>query len=161
MDLTTTDKILANTTANETISGFFDVGESDGAFLMICAFLFVTRQTGLALLQSGFVDQKNEVDVMIRNVVDKFLGGFSYWLFGFAFMLGKSKLQNPFIGLGRFAVDVSVQDSLMGQVLVVFLFELTFSTIVTSIVGGAIAERYKQNMEIDIQLRCSLVGFEV
>ncbi|XP_039449730.2 putative ammonium transporter 2 [Culex pipiens pallens] len=141
MDLTTTDKILANTTANETISGFFDVGESDGAFLMICAFLFVTRQTGLALLQSGFVDQKNEVDVMIRNIVDKFLGGFSYWLFGFAFMLGKSKLQNPFIGLGRFAVDVSVQDSLMGQVLVVFLFELTFSTIVTSIVGGAIAER--------------------
>ncbi|XP_062545159.1 putative ammonium transporter 2 [Armigeres subalbatus] len=139
--------IVANTLANETsnitspIPKLYDFGENDGTFIMICAFLLVALQTGFALLESGCVNQKNEVDMMLRNVVDIVLGGLSFWMFGFAFMLGRSVFRNPFIGLGDFLIDASVNDPLMGQLMAVYLFQMTFSASATTIVGGAVAER--------------------
>lgn len=141
--VTIVDNLFQNTTGNSTISvpKLYDFGENDGSFIMICAFLLVTLQTGFALLESGCVSEKNEVDMMLRNVVDIVLGGVSFWLFGFAFMLGRSLYRNPFIGLGDFLTDASVNDPLMGQLMAVYLFQMTFSASATTIVGGAIAER--------------------
>ncbi|XP_055639594.1 putative ammonium transporter 2 isoform X2 [Toxorhynchites rutilus septentrionalis] len=136
--------VLANITANDT-NGFvpklYDFGENDGVFIMLCAFLLVTLQTGFALIESGCVSAKSEVDMMIRNVVDIVLGGISFWIFGYAFMLGISSHTNPFIGLGDFLVDSSLNNPLMGQIMAVYLFQMTFSASATTIVGGAIAER--------------------
>lgn len=141
--VTSAVNLYDNITANDTVSipKLYDFGENDGTFIMVCAFLLVALQTGFALLESGCVSEKNEVDMMLRNVVDIILGGVSFWLFGFAFMFGRSEYQNPFIGLGDFLVDASVNDHLMGQIMVVYLFQMTFSASATTIVGGAIAER--------------------
>lgn len=135
--------IYDNITMNDTVAiqKLYDFGETDGAFIMLCAFLMVSLQTGFALLESGCVSEKNEVDMMLRNVVDIVLGGVSFWLFGFAFMLGRSEYTNPFIGLGDFLVDTSFNDPMMGQIMAVYLFQMSFSASATTIVGGAVAER--------------------
>lgn len=132
------------TEAGAIVPSLYDFGQSDGVFIMICAFLLVTLQTGFVLLESGCVGPRNEVSMMLRNVVDIVLGGISFWLFGYAFMLGRSGtlLRNPFIGLGDFLADATPGDPLMGPVMVIYLFQMTFSACCTTIVGGAVAERF-------------------
>ncbi|XP_055598087.1 putative ammonium transporter 2 isoform X1 [Uranotaenia lowii] len=139
----TAANILVNATENDTVTipNLYNFGESDGTFIILCSFLLVALQTGFALLESGCVNANNEVDMMLRNVVDIVLGGLSFWLFGYAFMLGRSDYKNPFIGLGDFLTDPATHDPLMGQILAVYLFQMTFSASATTIVGGAVAER--------------------
>lgn len=93
------------------------------------------------MLESGCVSLKNEVNIMMKNVVDIVLGGLTYWAFGFAMSFGTSKFNNPFIGLGEFLIDPSVEDTLMGPKCAAFLFQLSFATTSTTIVSGAMAER--------------------
>ena len=38
---------------------------------------------GFGLLESGRVSSKDEVNIMVKNVVDVVFGGLSYWMFGF------------------------------------------------------------------------------
>ena len=38
---------------------------------------------GFGMLESGCVSLKNEVNIMMKNVVDVVLGGLSYWAFGY------------------------------------------------------------------------------
>ncbi|XP_058455520.1 putative ammonium transporter 2 isoform X1 [Malaya genurostris] len=141
--VTVSSNVLSNVTDDDITrkSLLYDFGENDAAFIMICAFLLVALQTGFALLESGCVSAKNETDMMLRNVIDIVLGGISFWLFGYAFMMGRSEYNNPFFGLGDFVIDTSIADPLMGQIMVVYLFQMTFSASATTIVGGAVAER--------------------
>lgn len=55
---------------------------------------------------------------------------------------GKGPLTNPFIGIGGFFIDPTVGDYDMGPVFAAFLFQLSFATTATTIVSGAMAERY-------------------
>lgn len=97
---------------------------------------------GFGLLESGCVSYKNEVNIMMKNVVDIFLGGLTYWLFGFGFQFGNGPFTTPLIGMGNFAVDAEVGDSSMGAVYSTFIFQLSFATTATTIVSGAMAERF-------------------
>jgi ammonia channel protein AmtB len=38
---------------------------------------------GFGLLESGRVSSKDEVNIMVKNVIDVVFGGLSYWMFGF------------------------------------------------------------------------------
>ena len=40
-------------------------------------------KTGFGMLESGCVSLKNEVNIMMKNVVDVVLGGLTYWAFGY------------------------------------------------------------------------------
>lgn len=97
---------------------------------------------GFGLLESGCVSTKNEVNIMMKNVVDIFLGGFTYWLFGFGFQFGYGPFTTPLIGIGSFALDVDGDDSTMGAIYTAFIFQLSFATTATTIVSGAMAERF-------------------
>lgn len=94
---------------------------------------------GFGLLESGCVSVKNEVNIMVKNVVDVVLGGFTYWLFGYGLSFGQSEWTNPFCGWGSFALNVGEED--MGIVYTTFFFQLSFATTATTVVSGAIAER--------------------
>ena len=94
--------------------------------------------SGFGLLESGCVSLKNEVNIMMKNVVDIVFGGLTYWLFGFGLSFGKD-YSNPFIAFGWFALDAPVKD--MGPIFSTFLFQLSFATTATTIVSGAMAER--------------------
>lgn len=93
------------------------------------------------MLESGCVSIKNEVNIMMKNVIDIILGGFTYWLFGYGMSYGRGAYTNPFIAFGDFMIDPQVGNPLMGPVFASFLFQLSFATTATTIVSGAMAER--------------------
>ncbi|KAE8742660.1 hypothetical protein FOCC_FOCC011789 [Frankliniella occidentalis] len=130
-----------NTRRAPAIPGIYDLNQEDSNWMVTNAFIIFTMQTGFGLLESGCVSQKNEINIMMKNVVDIFLGGFTYWLFGFATSFGHSTVRNPFIGWGDFALDSADSDPNMGALFTVFLFQMSFATTATTIVSGAMAER--------------------
>ena len=91
------------------------------------------------MLESGCVSLKNEVNIMMKNVVDVVLGGVTYWAFGYGLSYGED-YSNDFFSLANWFVDASGDD--MGPTFVTFLFQLSFATTATTIVSGAMAERY-------------------
>ena len=56
------------------------------------------------MLESGIVSLKNEVNIMMKNVVDVVLGGLTYWAFGYSLSYGESTYSNPFISFGSYFV---------------------------------------------------------
>ena len=91
------------------------------------------------MLESGIVSLKNEVNIMMKNVVDVVLGGLTYWAFGYGLSYGDSSWSNSFVAFGSWFVDA--YDDEMGPTFVTFLFQLSFATTATTIVSGAMAER--------------------
>ena len=43
---------------------------------------------GFGLLESGAVQSKNEVNIMVKNAVDVVFGGITYWMFGYGLSFG-------------------------------------------------------------------------
>jgi ammonium transporter, Amt family len=86
--------------------------QDDGIWLISCSFSIWTMVSGqlqclfsfffweknsfkgFGLLESGRVSSKDEVNIMVKNVVDVVFGGLSYWMFGFG--------EGILIFLGRF-----------------------------------------------------------
>lgn len=60
------------------------------------------------MLESGCVSVKNEVNIMMKNIVDIVLGGFTYWLFGYGMSFGRGPLTNPFIAIGDFLLGLQL-----------------------------------------------------
>jgi len=48
------------------------------------------------MLESGVVSLKNEVNIMMKNVVDVVLGGLTYWAFGYGLTFGDSPYSNEY-----------------------------------------------------------------
>ena len=116
----------------------------NATWILNSAFVIITMQSGFGLLESGFVNKKNRVNIMMKNVCDIIFGGLSFWMFGYAFCLGKSELSNSFIGFGDFFVEADLtRDS--GWLYSKYFFHMTFATTATTIVSGALAERCKFN----------------
>ena len=46
------------------------------------------------MLESGIVSLKNQVNIMMKNVVDVVLGGMTYWAFGYGLSYGDSQYSN-------------------------------------------------------------------
>lgn len=112
------------------------------------------------MLESGCVSLKNEVNIMMKNVVDVVLGGLTYWAFGYGFSYGDGPGTNPFFGVGKWYWKALLEcfwshfhyrvlcfrfvnaDGLeVGPTFTTFLFQLSFATTATTIVSGGIAER--------------------
>ena len=92
------------------------------------------------MLESGCVSLKNEVNIMMKNVVDVVFGGLTYWAFGYGLSYGDGSGSSPFMGVGSWFVNA--EGLKMGPTYTTFLFQLSFATTATTIVSGAIAERY-------------------
>lgn len=138
------------TTSNETISdavpisaipGIYDLTTDDSSWIMISSFIIFTMQTGFGMLEVGCVSIKNEVNIMMKNIIDIVLGGVTYWIFGYGMSFGRSYPTNQFIAFGDYFLDPTEENPLMGSMFVAFLFQLSFSTTSTTIVSGAMAER--------------------
>lgn len=123
--------------------GFYDIVEQDSTWAMTTALIIFTMQTGFALVESGVVRSKNEVNIMMKNVVDVCFGGLSFYIFGFGLMFGRGPFNNPFIAAGDFFVNPEVGDPLMAQVFTFYFYQMSFATTSTTIVSGACAERFR------------------
>ena len=131
-----------DTTVPETpeLEGWY---HDDALWMVTCSMIIFNMQTGFGMLESGCVSLKNEVNIMMKNVVDVVLGGMTYWAFGYAMSYGEGPGTNWFMGMGSWFVDdVGV---MIGPTFTTFLFQMSFATTATTIVSGAIAERFDFN----------------
>lgn len=113
---------------------------NDVVFILTSSFLIFTMQSGYALLESGIVSRKNEVNILVKNATNVLIGGFAYWVFGFALSFG-TYYTDMWIALGSFFTTAGPQD--MGNVYSKFVFELAYATTSTTLISGAMAERCK------------------
>lgn len=50
------------------------------------------------MLESGAVTKKNEVNILMKNLVDVVLGGLTYWMWGYGLQYGTDPGANVFCG---------------------------------------------------------------
>ncbi|XP_045176658.1 putative ammonium transporter 1 [Mercenaria mercenaria] len=105
----------------------------DQFFLIVMGFIIYLMQAGFAFLEAGAVRSKNTVNILIKNALDSFFGGVSYWLIGYALAFGKG---NAFIGYTYFA-----HSGLPETMYAHWFFQFVFAATAATIVSGAVAER--------------------
>ncbi|KAI1307944.1 putative ammonium transporter 3 [Halotydeus destructor] len=132
------------------------ITSDDASWILTSSFVIFTMQTGFGLLESGACSKKNEVNIMMKNVVDVVLGGLFYWCFGYGLQFGDDpEYTTGAYGWGSWFVDAD-RDS-MGTVFSAFIFQLSFCTTATTITSGAMAERTNYNAYVLFSLVNTLV----
>ena len=102
----------------------------DALFILLGAIMVLTMHAGFAFLELGTVRKKNQVNALVKILVDFSISTVVYFAVGYSVAYGTSF----FVG-----ADVLVQRN--GYELVKFFFLLTFAAAIPAIVSGGIAER--------------------
>ncbi|PIK40591.1 ammonium transporter-like protein [Apostichopus japonicus] len=95
---------------------------------------YQVMQCGFAFLEAGSVRAKNTTNILMKNLLDVFLGAVAYWAFGYAFAFGDQS--NSFIGFSNFFF-INLPDTSLSF----FFFHFVFAATAATIVSGAMAER--------------------
>ena len=98
--LKTAIETLVNKTITREKNLEFLKQETDQFFLIVVAMLIFFMQCGFAFLEAGSVRSKNTVNILIKNMLDVFIGGVSYWALGWGLAYGAEG--NPFSGGSQF-----------------------------------------------------------
>lgn len=108
---------------------------------LIAAILVFIMHAGFSLVEVGFTQSKNAVNIIMKNFVTICIGVMSFYFVGYAFMYGGNP--DDFIGLtGFFLINVPEQMSGISFE-VYFFFQAIFCATCATIVSGAMAERTK------------------
>jgi len=102
----------------------------DALFILLGAIMVLAMHAGFAFLELGTVRKKNQVNALVKILVDFSISTVVYFGVGYSVAYGTSF----FVG-----ADVLVQRN--GYELVKFFFLLTFAAAIPAIVSGGIAER--------------------
>ncbi|KHJ90171.1 hypothetical protein OESDEN_09990 [Oesophagostomum dentatum] len=129
--------------------------QDDGVWIITASFTIFTMTSGFGLLESGRVSSKDEVNIMVKNVIDVIFGGLSYWMFGFGFTFGQSAIfENSFIGIGDFFFDPILSDeNTEGWTYASFIYQMSFATTTSAIVSGEVS------LFSNISAKISSLGF--
>ena len=103
---------------------------SDALFILLGAIMVLAMHAGFAFLELGTVRKKNQVNALVKILVDFSVSTVVYFLVGYSVAYGTSF----FIGAETLAEK-------NGYELVKFFFLLTFAAAIPAIVSGGIAER--------------------
>lgn len=117
----------------------------DNLILFIAAVLVLLMQPGFAMLECGFNESKNAVNILFKNLMDLSLGVLLFYIIGYNLMYG-TDIAGGFFAWGGFGVseklgaDASaVAGTLHPQV--DWLFQVAFAATAATIVSGAVAGR--------------------
>jgi Amt family ammonium transporter len=119
---------------------------SDALFILMGAIMVLAMHAGFAFLELGTVRKKNQVNALVKILVDFAVSTIAYFFIGYSIAYGV----NFFSG-----AEVLAQKN--GYELVKFFFLLTFAAAIPAIVSGGIAERAKFNPQLIATFL--LVGF--
>jgi ammonium transporter, Amt family len=119
---------------------------SDVLFILIGAIMVLAMHAGFAFLEVGTVRSKNQVNALVKIMVDFSVSTIAYFFIGFSVAYGVSF----FSGAETLAAK-------NGYDLVKFFFLLTFAAAIPAIISGGIAERAKFNPQMAATFL--LVGF--
>jgi len=117
-----------------------EISGLDTVWMLIAAFLVFFMQAGFALVESGFTQSKNAVNIIMKNLLDVCFGSIAYIFIGFGIMFGAG---NALFGQEFFAM--AGMPDVWGTVptWAFFLFQMVFAATAATIVSGAVAERTK------------------
>ena len=119
---------------------------ADVLFILLGAIMVLAMHAGFAFLELGTVRQKNQVNALMKIMVDFAISSVAYFFIGYSVAYGI----NFFAGAEQLAAK-------SGYELVKFFFLLTFAAAIPAIVSGGIAERAKFNPQLVATFL--LVGF--
>ena len=119
---------------------------ADVLFILLGAIMVLAMHAGFAFLELGTVRQKNQVNALMKILVDFAVSTVAYFFIGYSIAYGI----NFFAGAEQLAAK-------SGYELVKFFFLLTFAAAIPAIVSGGIAERAKFNPQLVATF--VLVGF--
>lgn len=119
---------------------------NDVLFVLLGAIMVLAMHAGFAFLEVGTVRKKNQVNALVKIMVDFSISTIAYFFIGYSIAHGI----NFFSGAEVLAAKNGVE-------LVKFFFLLTFAAAIPAIVSGGIAERAKFNPQLAATF--ILVGF--
>lgn len=103
---------------------------TDVLFILLGAVMVLAMHAGFAFLELGTVRKKNQVNALVKILVDFSVSTVAYFLVGYAVAYGTS-----------FLVGAEQLVARNGYDLVKFFFLLTFAAAIPAIISGGIAER--------------------
>ena len=117
----------------------------DNMILFIAAVLVLFMQAGFAMLEAGFNESKNAVNILCKNVMDLSIGVFLFYLIGYSLMYPGDAFSGGFFGFGGFGVSETPPAPEPGALnpQVDWLFQVAFAATAATIVSGAVAGRMK------------------
>jgi Amt family ammonium transporter len=119
---------------------------TDTLFILLGAILVLAMHGGFAFLELGTVRKKNQVNALVKILVDFAMSTVAYFFIGYSVAYGASFFSGA---------ETLAQKS--GYELVRFFFLLTFAAAIPAIVSGGIAERARFNPQLAATF--ALVGF--
>lgn len=122
----------------ETVTAAGAISGLNTVWVLMAAFLVFFMQAGFALLEAGFTQAKNAVNIIMKNVLDVCFGTLVFFMIGFGLMFTEG---NGFIGQGGFMMR-GLDPAWSGlPTWAFFLFQVVFAATAATIVSGAMAER--------------------
>ena len=103
---------------------------TDALFILLGAIMVLAMHAGFAFLELGTVRKKNQVNALVKILVDFSVSTIAYFFVGYAVAYGTG-----------FLVGAESLAAKNGYELVKFFFLLTFAAAIPAIVSGGIAER--------------------
>ena len=122
------------------------VSANDVLFVLLGAIMVLAMHAGFAFLEVGTVRNKNQVNALVKIMVDFSVSTVAYFFIGYSIAYGLN-----------FFSGAEVLAAKNGYDLVKFFFLLTFAAAIPAIVSGGIAERAKFNPQLAATF--ALVGF--
>ena len=105
---------------------------ADALFILLGAIMVLAMHAGFAFLELGTVRKKNQVNALVKILVDFCVSALAYFVVGFGVAYGTG-----------FWVSAETLVAQNGYELVRFFFLLTFAAAIPAIISGGIAERAK------------------
>ncbi len=103
---------------------------SDALFILLGGIMVLAMHAGFAFLELGTVRKKNQVNALVKILVDFSVSTVAYFLVGYSVAYGTG-----------FFVGAETLAAKNGYELVKFFFLLTFAAAIPAIISGGIAER--------------------
>jgi ammonium transporter, Amt family len=119
---------------------------SDALFILLGAIMVLAMHAGFAFLELGTVRSKNQVNALVKILVDFAISTIAYFFIGYSIAYGINFFSSA---------DVLAQKN--GFELVKFFFLLTFAAAIPAIISGGVAERSKFHPQLAATF--VLVGF--
>ena len=113
------------------------ISSSDVLFVLLGAIMVLAMHAGFAFLEVGTVRKKNQVNALVKIMVDFSVSTIAYFFIGYSIAYGIN-----------FFSGAEVLAAKNGYGLVKFFFLLTFAAAIPAIVSGGIAERAKFNPQL-------------
>jgi Amt family ammonium transporter len=110
---------------------------TDVLFILLGAIMVLAMHAGFAFLEVGTVRKKNQVNALVKIIMDFAISSIAYFFIGYSIAYGINFFQ---------AAPSLIEYN--GYALVKFFFLLTFAAAIPAIVSGGIAERARFNPQL-------------